>query len=539
MSQLVHKRKKASTYKSVLLLVIILVGATLRIAGCAWGKPEPLHPDEGTIVFNAVDLVSRRSFEPNVFHRPDHFEIQCNSILFNLYSYLVYQAPVSETFGEHSFAFFFIARCFTAFWGILMIWVGYLVLEKVWKGTGLIGAFLIAFFPAFITHSHYATPDIPLSAIFLICIYFALAYLEKADNKSLAFMCLFSAIACTIKYTGAVICLFIAGLILFKSIEKKDARFFFRQGFFALGLILLSIFLISPVIFTNLEAVIEAIQKEARTEHLGADGLGYFGNLLFYAKEYLKNVGIFFIPLTCIGIWRQVRCREKSGIALSLGVIYWIFLSALALHWERWGLPMYLSAILFGAIGIRVLYEWMRAVKGDWQVWAKRATAAIMGCIALAMLSGSITNAIVHMMPDSRVLAKKYCEQNRIVPENSVFDGYIPFAMTWDTNLEKKLKLEGDTLILTEEREKSEVQYILLGGSIFDRIYAQPERYHSKYELYQHIRENLEPEKIYATPKLEHGYSSVGNIVQDIRYLVRTFQLGYAGYDVEIYKVQF
>lgn len=535
----VSRRKKTFALKSVLLFVIILMGAVLRIAGCVWGKPEQLHPDEGTIVFGAVDLAARRSFEPRVFHRPDHFEIQSNSIVFNLYSYLVYQAPVSETFEGHPFEFFFLARCFTAFWGTLMIWVGYLILEKIWKGTGIIGAFLIAFFPAFITHSHYATPDIPLSAIFLICIYFALVYLEKADYKSLALMCLFSAIACTIKYTGAVICLFIAGLILFKSIEKKDARFFFQQGFFALGLILLSIFLISPVIFTNLEAVIEAIQKEARTEHLGADGLGYFGNLLFYAKEFLKNVGVFFIPLTGIGIWRQVRRREKSGIALSLGVLYWVFLSVLALHWERWGLPMYLSAILFGAIGVRVLYEWMRTAKDGWQVWAKRATAAIMSCIALAMLSGSIANATVHVMPDSRVLAKKYCEQNGITPGNSVFDGYIPFAMTWDTRLEEKLQLEGGTLILTEEREKSEVRYILLGGSIFDRIYAHPERYQSKFELYRYIRQNLEPVKIFAAPKLQHGYSSIGNIIGDIQYLVRTFQLGYAGYDVEIYKVQF
>ena len=160
--------------------------------------------------------------------RPDHFEIKCNAILFNIYSYIAY----GQLASEHIFEFYAIARCFTAAWGILMIWVGYLVLEKIWRGTGLIGAFLIAFFPTFVTHSHYATPDIPLSTVFLIRIYYSFRYLEDGDKKSLALTCLFTAIACTIKYTGVVLCALIAAMVIYKSIEEKKTALFFPAWVF-------------------------------------------------------------------------------------------------------------------------------------------------------------------------------------------------------------------------------------------------------------------------------------------------------------------
>lgn len=349
--------------RAILLLIILVLGAVLRIGGCWWGAPERLHPDEGTIVSSAKDLISRKSFEPKVYMRPDHFEIKCNAILFNLYSYIAYGQPASDVFDEHIFEFYAIARCFTAAWGILMIWVGYLVLEKIWRGTGLIGAFLIAFFPTFVTHSHYATPDIPLSTVFLICIYYSFRYLEDGDKKSLALTCLFTAIACTIKYTGAVLCALIAAMVIYKSIEEKKTALFFRHGFLALGLVLLFLFLISPSLFTNMEAVIKALKNESRSTHLGADGLGFFGNLFFYLKAFIQNTGFLFLVPALAGIWQCFKRDKKAFTALGIGLIYWVSLSVLALHWERWGLPMYLAGVLFGAIGVRFIWEWVAVHK--------------------------------------------------------------------------------------------------------------------------------------------------------------------------------
>lgn len=530
-----------SKYKAILLLVILLLGAILRIGGCWWGAPERLHPDEGFVVESARSLVARRSFEPDVYFRPDHFEIKCNSILFNIYSYVLYHQPASDAFEVHAFEFYLIARCFTAAWGIFMIWIGYLVLEKIWTGTGLIGAFLIAFFPTFVTHSHYATPDIPLSTVFLICIYYGLRYLEDGDKKNLALTCLFTAIACTIKYTGAVLCVLIAAMVLYKSIEEKKKVLFFRHGFLALGLVLLFLFLISPSLFTNMEAVIAALKNESRSTHLGADGLGFFGNLLFYLKSFVQNVGVLFLLLVVAGIWQCYKQNKKALTILSVGIVYWVALSVLGLHWERWGLPMYLAGVLFGAIGVRFILEKIHSCcREEWRKWGDILAKVAMGCIALSMICGSIVNMVVHIAKDSRLIARQFCEKNGITDENTVSDGYTPFAMgDPDPVFEFKLGIRNGALVLREERDPDETQYIIISGGMFDRIYAETSRYRRRYELYEHIRNSQELVQAFPTPKLKPGYSSIGNIVRDIQFLVEIGRTGYAGYDIEIYRVSF
>lgn len=526
--------------KAVLLFIILLLGAVLRIGGCWWGAPEQLHPDEATVVISAKGLIERHSFEPSVYLRPDHFEIKCDAILFNLYSYIAYGQPASDVFNAHTFEFYLIARCFTAAWGIFMIWIGYLVLERIWRGTGLIGAFLIAFFPTFITHSHYATPDIPLSTVFLICIYYGLGYLENGDKKSLALTCLFTAIACTIKYTGAVLCALIAAMVLYKSIEERNTALFFRHGFLALGLVLAFLFLISPSLFTNMEAVIAALKNESRSTHMGADGLGFFGNLLFYLKSFLQNTGALFLLPVLAGIWQCFRQDKKALTALGIGVIYWMALSVLALHWERWGLPMYLAGVLFGAIGVRFILEWIDSCgRESWRKWGGILAKAAMGCVALSMVCGSIAHVAVHIAKDSRLAAKKYCEENGISAQNTVFDGYTPFSMESPVRLSGKLELRDGALFLKEERDADAVCYLIVSGGIFDRVYAQSGQYQDQYALYEYIRNSQELVQAFPTPKLKAGYSSIGNIVRDIQFLTEVGKTGYAGYDIEIYRVSF
>ena len=78
------KMKSNKKYWKIIFF-IMCIGAILRIGCCFWGHPYyQLHPDEGTIVNNAIDMLSRHSWEAYVYNRPDQFEIKCCSLIFQI-----------------------------------------------------------------------------------------------------------------------------------------------------------------------------------------------------------------------------------------------------------------------------------------------------------------------------------------------------------------------------------------------------------------------------------------------------------------------
>ena len=74
-----------------------------------------------------------------------------------------------------------------------------------------------------------------------------------------------------------------------------------------------------------------------------------------------------------------------QAVPLALGAFMWIVLSALPLHWERWGVPMYTSALLFAAIGAGMLPDYLeeRGWLGRW----RRPVLITLATIALLSLT--------------------------------------------------------------------------------------------------------------------------------------------------------
>ena len=92
-----------------ILALITLSGLGLRLASCFWGYPMALHPDEFTIVDNAIDMLRRHSWLAFVYNRPDQFEIKCNAALFAVASRVLFGVPAYEAFETHYMAFYVIA----------------------------------------------------------------------------------------------------------------------------------------------------------------------------------------------------------------------------------------------------------------------------------------------------------------------------------------------------------------------------------------------------------------------------------------------
>lgn len=455
----------------VILAAFMLGGLVLRLVNCFWGYPYQLHPDEPTIVESAVDLIHRRSYEAAVYNRPDHFEIKCCAVLFQLVSYLLYGCSADLSFEMHQTAFYLTARGFTVLWGTLMIPLGYMLSEKIREGGGLPVSGLVTFHPYFIKHSAYSTPDIVLTFFVMLLAYFSWAYYKKPDSKKLTLMCLITAVGITIKYTCAICLIQIALLVIMKDWGRPASVI--RKGFYALAIILAACFFLAPNLFTNIEETIRTLKFEARSVHPGFDGLGFGGNVWYYINTFFQGTGWEALPFLVAGI--SITLIRKKGVLTFPGVTFLICTSALALHHERWGLPVYIFLLIWIGLGMAEMMEsGHKGVRGISIILSIIVGINILGLTAL--------QTKVNLTMDSRVEAKAFCDKMGITQENTLYDGYSPLEMKNPKEIEIRLDEEGK-LIWPEK-----TSYLVISSDMYGRYYADQQRFSQQILKYEEIK---------------------------------------------------
>jgi len=263
----------------------------------------------------------------------------------------------------------------------------------------------------------------------------------------------------------------------------------------------------------------------ARSEHLGADHLPFLSRLFFYIQSFASwsNIlGLVFLAVGCYAIFKWYR---KPVLVLLYGLLYWICLSVLSLHWERWALPMYLTPLFIIAIGIFFL-------------WYKFQTTPTMKWVVLALISlyfghqmiASIHIPIARAFTDTRVAALAYSQANGITPENSLYEGYTPFQ-------ERQRPI---TILEARKNQPAGYDYVILSSAMFDRVYQSPLNYPDEEQAYDQIRD----EKHLLTRIEPHpSANSIIDILDDMAHyfskrLDLTTQVRYRGPTIEIYQVE-
>lgn len=502
-------------------------GAVLRLASCFWGFPYPLHPDEPTIVNNAIDLISRHSYEVNVFNRPDHFEIKCCAVIFQIVSYMKYHVSADLAFGGRAIVFYLLARGFTAIWGVLMIPLCFLILERIRKGTGLAGALLVTFWPMFVQHSAYATPDIVLTFWVMLVTYLSMRYVEAPSRKRLTCLCIAAAVGITIKYTCAICCIWIAFVVCFKCIREKRYFDILRDGAYCILIVLAACFFLAPNLFTNIGMTASTIAGEARTEHLGADGLGFWGNLAYYVRIFVRYSGWESLLLLGAGVFCCLRERRQS-VFMGVGLLFWICTSLLSLHWERWGMPIYVFFVMSMALGMGCVFDAVRTMRTR----ALKVAAGIL-CAAVAcnfIVSGILT-AQSALTVEARVDSVAFCKENGITAENTLYDGYSPLYLDGPATLPASLNEEGN-LVVCEGTE-----FLIMSSKMYERYYEEPERYAGQVAVYDAVVDQCTLIYEEGGPYYRHSDWAFMNIIYGMEGLLRHNNETRNGSVIKIFRV--
>jgi hypothetical protein len=396
---------------------------------------------------------------------------------------------LAATFQDNQLFFYLYARFLISFMGALIPVVAYLIGKLFNKKLGVISTLVFAFFPAYIVHSAYITPDVPITLFTLLVMYFTLRYLKKDDIKGIYLATIFAAINTAEKYPGLISLSIVFLGILIKRLDENKIRkikwgFLFKDLIKFSLIFILALAIVAPNLIIERGLVMEALITEARTEHLGADNLGWGGNLMFYIQQFGFWSNILAILFISIGIFALIRWRDLHTLILFYGLIYWIILSRLPLHWERWALPMYTAPLFFVAIGLSFLWENTNTRK-----LIRVATLIIISGFFFHQITASLYFPVRMSFTDTRVIAQEYCKESNITQENSIFEGYTPLLPTYPKT------------IFGEDLEQDGVDYVILSSRMYDRYYVESQRYIEELNFYESIRtENtlisiFEPEK--------------------------------------------
>lgn len=480
------------------LAMITLGGMGLRLASCFWGYPMALHPDEFTIVDNAIDMLRRHSWLAFVYNRPDQFEIKCNAALFAVASRILFRVPAYEAFETHYMAFYVIARGFTAFFGTAMIPLAAILAGRMVKdenrwATRLITAFVFSFSPILVEHSAYATPDIVLTFFVLLFAFLAQMYLESGKTRWLWLSVVVTGIGISIKYPAGILCLVIAAMVIYRCIREKTYGKIIHYGVLSVGLLLLTLFIIAPNLFTDFHAVYETLVFEARPNHLGADGLGWFGNLRFYLNVMIGDLEPFALLGAVAGLICVLSKPSVRTAVMLIAPVYLACISVLSLHWIQWGIPIYVFYDLLTAIGFSVLLHWIRRTDGARYIkkLALAACLAFTGVLGLNLFLSAAGLTKNKLVEDTRSVALRYCMENGVNTANSLFEGYTPLSPNGAAGYRYYAFHMADGKACVNEPYATK-QYFITSGAYSGRFLDASDQYPVEAEIYRSIPNSYE-----------------------------------------------
>ncbi|WP_223923262.1 glycosyltransferase family 39 protein [Geobacter sp. AOG2] len=410
--------------------------------------------------------------DPGEYNHPDHFDIYANAVLYHAASHLVYKQPLTKTFDDHKLLFYRISRIFVALLGTACIVAAYLIGKEFNANTGLIAALLVAIFPSYVDHSHYITADMPLALFILSVILFAVRYLKHPSHRNLLAGALFCALSLSVKYPGGLTLLLMVSVIISKHFRERTVLL--KRLSETVSAFLLFLFLASPYLFLNYDKAIKAVLVNAYPIHLGADGLGWPGNMAFYATSYLDFSGVIMLLFFFLGGVYIVRKEKPYALPVFFGLFYWMVLSKVGLHWERWALPMYTCPLLVSAYGINVAHE--KAVQLSRRYLFPFWCVALFLIVCKLLIASSVMTA-QFTLKDTRFASYLFTQKAGIAEENTLYEGFTPF---YPSNMR-----DGSVLNAYNTLDKNKtIRYVIVSSGLYDRYLGEIGKYHAEAEFY-------------------------------------------------------
>jgi hypothetical protein len=211
-------------------------------------------------------------------------------------------------------------------------------------------------------------------------------------------------------------------------------------------------------------------------------------------------------------------------------VVVWISLSTLPIQWERWGLPMYVTPLLFGAVGLAFVLETCWSTR--WR-WAGLAVATVVG---LQLAAGTAAVLAALLAPDTRPAALEYSRGHDIHAKESAFEGYTQFRPDAPGVIFNQFhEVAGQWVVDTKAGDSA--RFVVLSSGMYSRVIGKP-GYEAEKAVYQRIFDDYDEVHTFVpTPAAQPSWWEPVAIVRNLKYAGALADGGMAGPQIRIYAV--
>jgi 4-amino-4-deoxy-L-arabinose transferase-like glycosyltransferase len=478
-----------------ILVLIIFLAIFTYLWGIERNLPYTREVDEDQYVERAVKMAATGDLNPGWFGNPGSTVIYPLAFMYRFSNAIITQSSpfrndpdLLKRFEVSFWQFYLMGRLLTVTYSVLSIPLIYLIGKRFsnsWVGLG--GAFLFVLYVPVVYYTKMVRTD--SSALFfgLLSLWLCLKVLERPNalNQFLAGSSIGLSIASRyFMVTLIPVFLTIDILIVWRQRSKALKEIPWIPITIGLFSVLLAFAISTPYFFLEFPVALENIGDEARTTHLGADGLTKIGNLLWYfsyaiptsitwPQALLAAIGSFII---------LARRKTDQLLLLAFVLVFLVGISLTPLHWRRWVIQILPIISLIVAYALYIIAQ---SLKRYFKLTSDAQAKLFVFCILLLAVWPGRQVVLLDLqdsLPSTRVVARNWIINNlppesRIAQEwytapldDTVFKTYIQFSLASDRNL-KDYYLEG-------------FEYLMVSSDIYDRYLEEPERYADEVNFY-------------------------------------------------------
>jgi len=348
--------------------LILCLAVTLRLDGLGFGLPALLDPDEPIFLLTALKLLRDHTLNPGWFGHPGTTTIYALAVVeaatygaWHALGRFATQADFARAVYHDPSIVVLPARIFILACGLVTIALTARIAGRLFgPRVALLAALLLAVDPVHIRYSQIIRTDMHSTIFVLLEILAAIAIVRKGRLRDYLLAALWVGFACATKWPAAAAGAAVAGAAIVRWYQHRgESRTILRNlALYALAAVA-ALFIASPYLFLDYATVIDNLHGEARPFHLGASGHGFLGNLGWYFGGPLATaMGWAGLVLAAFGVWQAARRSPAFlGVLVPVFLVFLVMISAQALIWERWVVPLLPLVTIAAAYGIACLAD--------------------------------------------------------------------------------------------------------------------------------------------------------------------------------------
>jgi 4-amino-4-deoxy-L-arabinose transferase-like glycosyltransferase len=478
------------------LSLIIIFALGLRLWGINNGLPYLYHPDEPALVGPAITTIQTGDWNPHFFHYPSLF----HDMLVVLYAiYFIYGTsqgqfasvqdlvhPELAALGVGRIAFpseILIGRLVSSAMSVLVVIIAYRIGRQLaGKRAGLLSALLLASSPTLTSLGHWTTVDMMGTAWVTLSLLFALRVARGSKWSDYLKGGVAAGLAAATKYPLAFV---VVSLVTAHWVSLPLRQWASKKLLVGLVLVPLVFVMFTPYALLSLPEFLNgfgfSVAHYSRLGHSGMEGHA----LQWYLTYMLRQEGLWpFLVLPAL-LW-AIRVKDKGMFVLGVySILYFILISRQLVRNDRTLLPIIPALLIIAAVfTVRLCDVLCRSVVQKHCSGVVLLSSLTVGFLLITPLSNSVRYDLLLTQKDSRAKAQEWIEQN--IPSDSkiALENYSPFLDSQRYSV-TYLDLLGDHGPNWYRREGFD--YIVFSSGIYERYYAEPERYKSQVDRYNRL----------------------------------------------------